>query len=286
MCSRGSEGGMYGGPQPSAPAGMVPSGELCPTSASVSPPPQARGGRRGRGRALCNNRLIKAREDLGYESAKAAADALRLNFQLLVRYEALKRSPRRVNRDKNWCEAAKKIAVAYGYSPEELWPDAIEQIAVAIDGPDQNVLDDPEAFTAHQQLVEQTEEALKQLTRRERLVLKFRFWNDETLRRVGKRIGATPERVRQIEAKALRKLRHLSRARLLKPFACDDHDDDPRPSLQPLLGQEMLPMLPPPRPEEIVVAEEMIEERGMRIRHVTFSVNDKIGHTYTLVAKE
>jgi RNA polymerase primary sigma factor len=69
-----------------------------------------------------------------------------------------------------------------------------------------------------------TDEVLATLSPREERVIKMRFGLDSggeehTLEEVGKSFDVTRERIRQIEAKALRKLRHPSRARLLKPFA-------------------------------------------------------------------
>ena len=63
------------------------------------------------------------------------------------------------------------------------------------------------------------------LTKREEEVLALRFGlfdgSCHTLEDVGKRFGVTRERIRQIEAKALRKLRHPSRAKKLKDFLID-----------------------------------------------------------------
>lgn len=68
----------------------------------------------------------------------------------------------------------------------------------------------------------QTDLALDSLTPREQKVLKMRFGigerQDYTLEEVGKVLGVTRERVRQIEAKAIRRLRHPTRAKLLKAF--------------------------------------------------------------------
>ena len=71
-------------------------------------------------------------------------------------------------------------------------------------------------------LKEQLSEVLKTLTPREEKVLSLRFGledgNPKTLEEVGKEFNVTRERIRQIEAKALRKLRHPSRSKKLKDF--------------------------------------------------------------------
>ena len=71
-------------------------------------------------------------------------------------------------------------------------------------------------------LKEQTRKVLATLTPRQERVLRLRFGIDEnadhTLEEVGQDFGVTRERIRQVEAKALRKLRHPSRAKRLRPF--------------------------------------------------------------------
>lgn len=78
---------------------------------------------------------------------------------------------------------------------------------------------DAAAFTL---LKEQLVEVLGTLTEREQKVLRLRFGLDDgrarTLEEVGKEFNVTRERIRQIEAKALRKLRHPSRSRKLKDY--------------------------------------------------------------------
>lgn len=80
----------------------------------------------------------------------------------------------------------------------------------------------PAEHTAQTLLKEQLEEVLDTLTDREENVLRLRFGLDDgnvrTLEQVGKVFGVTRERIRQIEAKALRKLRHPSRSKQLKDF--------------------------------------------------------------------
>jgi RNA polymerase primary sigma factor len=87
--------------------------------------------------------------------------------------------------------------------------------------PDTNVISPSEAVI-NLNLKEQTDSVLKTLTPREERVIKMRFGvgegSEHTLEEVGQSFAVTRERIRQIEAKALRKLRHPSRSRRLRPF--------------------------------------------------------------------
>ena len=80
----------------------------------------------------------------------------------------------------------------------------------------------PEEYTIHEMLKDEISDVLLTLTEREEQVLRLRFGLDDgsckTLEEVGQMFGVTRERIRQIEAKALRKLRHPSRSRKLKDF--------------------------------------------------------------------
>src|SRR5476651_590161 len=102
----------------------------------------------------------------------------------------------------------------------------------------------PSDTVANNDLKERVHEVLKTLTPREEKVLKMRFGIDvaseHTLEEVGKDFSVTRERIRQIEVKALRKLRHPSRSKKLLTFfekelseilqdggiSLDDQDDD------------------------------------------------------------
>src|SRR5690606_36759122 len=80
----------------------------------------------------------------------------------------------------------------------------------------------PAEAVINMNLSDQTRRVLKTLTPREEKVLRMRFGigekNDYTLEEVGQDFEVTRERIRQIEAKALRKLRHPSRSKSLKTF--------------------------------------------------------------------
>ena len=81
---------------------------------------------------------------------------------------------------------------------------------------------EPEGYAVSGMLKEQLASVLNTLTPREEMVIRLRYGLDDahprTLEDVGKEFGVTRERIRQIEAKALRKLRHPNRSRRLKDF--------------------------------------------------------------------
>ncbi len=93
---------------------------------------------------------------------------------------------------------------------------------------DQGVVSPAEAVI-NLNLRDQTSQVLKTLTPREEKVIKMRFGlddgNEHTLEELGQRFAVTRERIRQIEAKALRKLRHPSRSRHLRAFVDSSNND-------------------------------------------------------------
>lgn len=94
---------------------------------------------------------------------------------------------------------------------------------------DKNVIN-PSSAIVNLNLIEQTRRVLSTLTPREERVLRMRFGigeeSDHTLEEVGQDFNVTRERIRQIEAKALRKLRHPSRSDKLKTFVDTDNEMD------------------------------------------------------------
>ena len=81
---------------------------------------------------------------------------------------------------------------------------------------------------------EQTEAVLKNLTPREERIIKLRFGmgdgSEQTLEEVGRAFALTRERIRQVEAKALRKLRHPLRGKRLRVLVEGLSESSPRPS--------------------------------------------------------
>ena len=85
-----------------------------------------------------------------------------------------------------------------------------------------NAAENPSEMTSYSLLKEQLHDVLASLTERERKVLELRFGLGDgysrTLEEVGKQFKVTRERIRQIEAKGLRKMRHPTRLRQLQGF--------------------------------------------------------------------
>ena len=80
----------------------------------------------------------------------------------------------------------------------------------------------PEEYATNEMLKDEISQVLETLTEREEKVVRLRFGLEDgkprTLEEVGQMFGVTRERIRQIEAKALRKLRHPSRSRKLRDY--------------------------------------------------------------------
>jgi len=171
---------------------------------------------------IYNNRLVERREELGM-SPRQIAEAIGVSYPLYLDYEAMRKSPVGKHGLKS---SARAICDFHGLSADELFPAAIEELRARVlehkfDGP--LALPSPDDFMVEAELSKRVDDALKTLTPREERVVRMRFGLTEdgeelTFSEIGSEFWVLRERARQIEARALRKLRHPSRSRLLRPF--------------------------------------------------------------------
>ncbi|MCA9937610.1 MAG: RNA polymerase sigma factor RpoD [Anaerolineales bacterium] len=126
---------------------------------------------------------------------------------------------------RKWRQAANKVRNILHISQDPMsleLPVGTEESTQLGDFIEDDTVVEPVDAASQELLREQVREVLVNLTEREREVLEMRFGladgKDHTLEEVGKKFGVTRERIRQIEAKALRKLRHPSRSRALRDY--------------------------------------------------------------------
>jgi RNA polymerase primary sigma factor len=81
---------------------------------------------------------------------------------------------------------------------------------------------DPVKSMERQDMIDGVHSAISTLSEREQIALKHRFFENKTLRETSDAMGVSRERLRQMEAKTMRKLRHPSRAKKLMEFVFDD----------------------------------------------------------------
>lgn len=167
------------------------------------------------------------------------ARTIRVPVHMVETINKLARVQRQLTQDLNREPTDEEIAKKLGISVEKVREVyKISQDPVSLETPigeeDDSHLGDfikdertmgPEEYATVEMLKEELKGVLSTLTEREEKVLRLRFGLDDgqcrTLEEVGQIFGVTRERIRQIEAKALRKLRHPSRSRKLKDFLTD-----------------------------------------------------------------
>ena len=167
------------------------------------------------------------------------ARTIRVPVHMVETINKLARIQRQLNQELNREPTDEEIAEKLGITVEKVREVyKISQDPVSLETPigeeDDSHLGDfirdertmgPEEYATIEMLKEELRGVLATLTDREEKVLRLRFGLDDgqcrTLEEVGQIFGVTRERIRQIEAKALRKLRHPSRSRKLKDFLTD-----------------------------------------------------------------
>lgn len=188
-----------------------------------------------------NNLILKAIEDQGHESIKHFCEVYDLKTVDVRNIINFTKRPMQPNGE--FCKIANKIMEALGASPTDLWTveqlelgltkNSVERVIgqkaldsllgmdngerIAIESPDESIMNKERNLVVL--------DVVSSLTPREQKVLQLRFGlygeEEHTLEETGNIIDVTKERVRQIEAKALRKLRHPSRRHKLQEVVYD-----------------------------------------------------------------
>jgi RNA polymerase sigma factor (sigma-70 family) len=181
-----------------------------------------------------NNRLVELREQLGMNQAKFAR-AIGVSPATYNALECLRESPLGKT---GWRKVAKLISEFHGLGYDELFPESIlaihspvaerrvdvHELRALMGRGSVEMARSPDEVLVRKELASACRRVIGTLTPREERVIRDRFEGDGmTLVEVGERFDVQPERIRQIEAKALRKLRHPSRSKRLKPFYITHH---------------------------------------------------------------
>jgi RNA polymerase sigma factor (sigma-70 family) len=184
-----------------------------------------------------NNLLLSAIEAAGYKAQSDFARACNINPTDVNGLVAMRALPLRNNGQ--FTPVAQTIMEVLGACPTDLW--TTEQLsmrlkrnsaevemtkaellpALGMNPVDMVEFKQPDEYLADKEKVNAVAKTLKTLTFREQMVLGKRFGingEEMSLDEVGKELGLTRERIRQIEAKALRKMRHPSRSNDLVPY--------------------------------------------------------------------
>jgi RNA polymerase sigma factor (sigma-70 family) len=183
-----------------------------------------------------NNLILRAVEDHGYTNLNKFSKECEVPIKGLYDLVNLKDAPLSVEGE--FSKTAKLLMEALGACPTDLWTTeqltmrlkansverelSKEAVQIALQSNAKSLLGIPYEETFNAEKAEIVKDVVDTLTPREVKVLNLRFGlNDEeelTLEETAKRFGVTRERIRQMEAKALRKMRHPSRSDKLKPL--------------------------------------------------------------------
>ena len=177
---------------------------------------------------VSNNLLIQAIENAGYKTQSEFARAIDCGTSYINMLCGLRVSP--INQEGEFTKVANQVMEALGACPTDLWTEeqltmslkkssswsvmGREELNELMNGAPKSLLES----VAGQELKKTMDEVRKTLTYKEQQLIGMRFDDDKSLEQIGKELGITKERVRQMEAKALRKLRYPSRSDKLKDF--------------------------------------------------------------------
>jgi RNA polymerase sigma factor (sigma-70 family) len=184
-----------------------------------------------------NNLLLSAIEDAGYKSQAEFARSAGLTDTQVTALVGLRVCP--INNVGEFSKLAQAVMEALGACPTDLWTNdqlsmrlknntaegemsGIEVLsALAMNPVDLIEIKDPDVEVFEKERVSIVAKTLKTLTFSEQMILGKRFGingEEQSLREIGREMGLTPERIRQIEARAMRKMRHPSRSKELEQF--------------------------------------------------------------------
>jgi RNA polymerase sigma factor (sigma-70 family) len=192
-----------------------------------------------------NNLLLSAIEDAGFVGwGQLSAFARHAGVQITTLQSLVAMRTPPINDSGEFSQIAKTVMEVLGAAPLDLWTD--KQLTTRLNRNtgefyvdekalhamiESNIqamtLPDPSDVAEQSQLANAVQDVLKTLTDREQQVLALRL-KDETYDDVGKHFDVTRERVRQIEAKAFRRLRMPSRSRQLRKFLLSADSEDTR----------------------------------------------------------
>ena len=178
-----------------------------------------------------NNLLLSAIEQAGFKSQAEFARSSGVNIMTLNALVGLRDAP--IGKRGEFTDAAKQIMEALGAAPSDLWSE--EQLTMNLrrntgekaisfsavqdlleEHQDAMMLPSPESMAMELDAKNVIESALNSLTPREAHVVRMHNQENMTYDEIAKVEGVSIERIRQIEAKAFRKLRHESRSAALK----------------------------------------------------------------------
>jgi len=168
-----------------------------------------------------NNRLIEAIEESGGQLGGKWCKANNLSYHKVNDLIRLKDSPLEKNQV-DLTETAYKLCEILNKSPNELWSDEqinplqMNDVSVKLTSDSMKQLvsyteTSPDSLLALTQIKERVQEVMEEMTEREQMLLRMRYYENMTLEEAGQELNVSVERARQIEAKAFRKLRHPKR---------------------------------------------------------------------------
>jgi RNA polymerase sigma factor (sigma-70 family) len=172
-----------------------------------------------------NNLILRRMKQLGIKSQTELAKLSGINPTIIGTLIGLKKRPVSAHTGE-WLDCAFALSSTLQTEPEELWTEKQRGMALDRNSREISMSEDAVAQLASGQGTEQmvqkvltserVAKTLQTLTPRQQDIIHRRFFDGQTLEEIAIEMGHTRETIRQIEVRALRKLRHPSRSKLLK----------------------------------------------------------------------